>query len=291
MPTHAHRTRQNDDHLPGFAEKLTEKPTEKCSVSVSFFTKKKRPKPTDFLLRNRKTDRAISYFWFTTLPVGVFFSVLFFSFLCSLLDFSLGVLLSFLLLLWLPICFLLSSSLVCFCILLLTRLISFSFLFSTFFLVFLCFLFFLFQCIGAADVCSLRHGIVLLILLLSTWCNVAACVVVLWPQSLLSIIRMKNQRGHWVCWMSTSRKNGIKWRTHTYQYSYSSIMCYQHHACWTEYCYLWSSSNAVHLDPHLQGAKAQLTLPKCHRTHWEIERDVRTLNNAIRPVPSTSFSF
>ena len=29
--------------------------------------------------------------------------------------------------------------------------------------------------------------------------TVAACVVVLWPQSLLSIIRMKNQRGHQGC--------------------------------------------------------------------------------------------
>ena len=41
--------------------------------------------------------------------------------------------------------------------------------------------------------------------LLSAWCNVAACVVVLWPQSLY-LFRTKNQRGHWVCWMSTSRK-------------------------------------------------------------------------------------
>ena len=24
-----------------------------------------------------------------------------------------------------------------------------------------------------------------------------------------------NQHGHWVCWMSTSRKNGLMWRTHT----------------------------------------------------------------------------
>ena len=28
---------------------------------------------------------------------------------------------------------------------------------------------------------------------------------------------MKNQRGHRVCWMSTSRKNGLAWRTHTMQ--------------------------------------------------------------------------
>ena len=37
--------------------------------------------------------------------------------------------------------------------------------------------------------------------------NVAACVVVLGPQSLY-LSRMK-QRGHWVCWMSTNRKNGL----------------------------------------------------------------------------------
>ena len=29
---------------------------------------------------------------------------------------------------------------------------------------------------------------------------------------------MKNQRGHWACWMSTSRKNGFMWRTHTHKY-------------------------------------------------------------------------
>ena len=35
------------------------------------------------------------------------------------------------------------------------------------------------------------------------------------PQS-LHLSRTKNQRGHWVCWMPTSRKNGLMWRTHTY---------------------------------------------------------------------------
>ena len=62
-----HRTRRNDDILAGFAEK-----TEKYSVSVSFFfglTPPPRPKPTDFLVRNRKTDRAIFYFRFTTLTI------------------------------------------------------------------------------------------------------------------------------------------------------------------------------------------------------------------------------
>ena len=37
MPTNAHRSRRNADHLAGFAEKPTEKPTERCSVSVSVF--------------------------------------------------------------------------------------------------------------------------------------------------------------------------------------------------------------------------------------------------------------
>ena len=52
-------------------------------------------------------------------------------------------------------------------------------------------MFSLFQCIGVAGVCIIRyachspaqrHGIVLL--LLSTWYNIAACVVVLLPQIL-----------------------------------------------------------------------------------------------------------
>ena len=30
------------------------------------------------------------------------------------------------------------------------------------------------------------------------------------------VSRMKNQRGQWVCWMSTSRKNGLMRRTHTH---------------------------------------------------------------------------
>ena len=50
-------------------------------------------------------------------------------------------------------------------------------------------------------------------LLLSTWHNVASCVVVLWTEL---VSRMENQRGHWVCWMSTSRKKGLIWRTHTW---------------------------------------------------------------------------
>ena len=77
---------------------------------------------------------------------------------------------------------------------------------------FFVFPFSLFQCIGVAGVCMLWHGIVLL---LSIWYNVATCVEVLWLQSLY-LSRMKNQHGHWVCWMTTSRKNG--WcEEHTHQ--------------------------------------------------------------------------
>ena len=55
-----------------------------------------------------------------------------------------------------------------------------------------------------------------------TWYNVAASVVVLWPQSLY-LSRMKNQEGHWVCWMSTSRKNGLMWTTHAYSYVFMYV--------------------------------------------------------------------
>ena len=67
MPTHAHRTFPNNDHLIGFDEKPIEKPTEKCSVSVSVWSGLNRTKPTDFLGKNRKTDRATFHFRFTTL--------------------------------------------------------------------------------------------------------------------------------------------------------------------------------------------------------------------------------
>ena len=38
---------------------------------------------------------------------------------------------------------------------------------------------------------------------------------------------MKNQRGHWVCWTSTSKKNVFMWRTHTavQVYIYTSTGC------------------------------------------------------------------
>ena len=50
-------------------------------------------------------------------------------------------------------------------------------------------------------------------------------VVVVWPQS-LCLARMKNRHGHWLCWMSTSRKNGLMWRTHTMHADVvRSLMC------------------------------------------------------------------
>ena len=66
IPTHAHWILWNVDFLDGF----TEKPTEKRSVSVSVFFRfrfQNRPKPTDVLVKNGKTDRAIFHFRFTTL--------------------------------------------------------------------------------------------------------------------------------------------------------------------------------------------------------------------------------
>ena len=67
MPTHAHRTLRNTDHMIGFDEKPTEKPTEKSSVLVSVLFGSNRPKPIDVLGKNRKTDRATFHFRFTTL--------------------------------------------------------------------------------------------------------------------------------------------------------------------------------------------------------------------------------
>ena len=59
------------------------------------------------------------------------------------------------------------------------------------------------------------------------------CVLVLWPQSLY-LSRMTNQHGHWVCWMSTARNNGLNvknTRTHVY--------------CCTTYSRLFRINNAV----------------------------------------------
>ena len=62
MPTHAHRTVRNTDHLAG----LDEKSAEKCSSSVVFsFSFIKKPTETDQLFReNGKTDRATFHFRF-----------------------------------------------------------------------------------------------------------------------------------------------------------------------------------------------------------------------------------
>ena len=39
------------------------------------------------------------------------------------------------------------------------------------------------------------------------------------------ISRRKNRHGHWVCRMSTGRKNGLMWRIHTLNYFYFSMLC------------------------------------------------------------------
>ena len=62
MPTNAHRTRPNVDHLAGFAEKPTkkptEKPTERCSVSVSVFSgSSKKTTETDRLFGGKPKNR------------------------------------------------------------------------------------------------------------------------------------------------------------------------------------------------------------------------------------------
>ena len=60
VQTKAHRTRRNVDHLAGFAEKPTEKPTERRSVSVSFFffsVSLKKTTETDRLLGEKPKNR------------------------------------------------------------------------------------------------------------------------------------------------------------------------------------------------------------------------------------------
>ena len=61
---------------------------------------------------------------------------------------------------------------------------------------------------------------------LSNWYNVAACVVVLWSQSLY-LLRMTSQRGHWVCWMSTSTRwrSGLTWSTVVHTPGIISVCC------------------------------------------------------------------
>ena len=61
MPANAHRTRRNVDHLAGFAEKPTERLFGFGFVFFRFLLKN-RPKPTDFLVRNRKPTEPFSTF-------------------------------------------------------------------------------------------------------------------------------------------------------------------------------------------------------------------------------------
>ena len=78
---------------------------------------------------------------------------------------------------------------------------------------FFVFPFSLFECIGVAGVCMLWHGIVLL---LSTWCNVAAYVVVLWPQSLYFLCAIsKGPYGGQIVsrqWSCPQRYNYVGWK-------------------------------------------------------------------------------
>ena len=80
--------------------------------------------------------------------------------------------------------------------------------FSLFFILYFC-VSFLFQCIGVAGVClclsqprtSARHCTAA-VYLVQRSCLCRSFVS-------LNLSRMKTQRGHWVCWMSTSRENGL----------------------------------------------------------------------------------
>ena len=45
--------------------------------------------------------------------------------------------------------------------------------------------------------------------------NTRIVILCLWPQTLY-LSRRKNRHGHWVCWMSTGRRNGLTWGTHTH---------------------------------------------------------------------------
>ena len=54
---------------------------------------------------------------------------------------------------------------------------------------------------------------------------------------LVYLLGLKNRHGHWLWWMSTGRKNGLMWRTHTHtrfgqKISYTSKASIESHA-WT----------------------------------------------------------
>ena len=107
-------------------------------------------------------------------------------------------------------------------------LLVFIFLFFSFDwpLFFLCFLSFLYSIECVCRACRIQYDDMALhcpLLTVLTAYQVRGNVVSLlwrslWPQSLFLfyLIGLKNRHGHWLCWMSTGRKNGLMWRTHTY---------------------------------------------------------------------------
>ena len=75
--------------------------------------------------------------------------------------------------------------------------------------VFLSFMFLSFQCTGVAGACMyVEHNAIMAVLVQRS------CLCRGFVTTDLYLSRMKNQRGHWVCWMSTSRKNGLMRRTY-----------------------------------------------------------------------------
>ena len=79
---------------------------------------------------------------------------------------------------------------------------TYIFIFSTF-LCFFCFFFGLQVYRGSWIMCMVEWHCTTYCCWLPGTTYISACVVVLWPQSLY-LSRMKNQRVHWVCRMSTS---------------------------------------------------------------------------------------
>ena len=78
--------------------------------------------------------------------------------------------------------------------------------------VFLSFMFLSFQCTGVAGACMyVEHNAIMAVLVQRS------CLCRGFVTTDLYLSRMKNQRGHWVCWMSTStsRNNGFLCEEHT----------------------------------------------------------------------------
>ena len=69
--------------------------------------------------------------------------------------------------------------------------------------------------------CVARVSFALLIRRLYAEANamIIAYIFVTTERVSLLLIGLKNRHGHWLCWMSTGRKNGLMWRTHTHIYA------------------------------------------------------------------------